>query len=66
MGIIDYVWLGLTVLVVAAGLINLFVLGRRVSQKIVKNASKSKPVLWIEGVYPTGKKGYFTVPLEDE
>ena len=35
-------------------------------QKIVKNASKSKPVLWIEGVYPTGKKGYFTVPLEDE
>jgi len=35
-------------------------------QKIVKEASKSKPVLWIEGVYPTGKKGYFTVPLEDE
>ena len=35
-------------------------------QKIVKDASKSKPVLWIEGVYPTGKKGYFTVPLEDE
>ena len=35
-------------------------------QKIVKDASKSKPVLWIEGVYPTGKKGYFTVPLEEE
>ena len=36
-------------------------------QKIVKEASKSKtPVLWIQGVYPTGKKGYFTVPLEDE
>ena len=36
-------------------------------QKIVKDASKSKePVLWIQGVYPTGKKGYFTVPLEDE
>ena len=29
---------GLTVLVVAAGLINLFVMGRRISQKIVKNA----------------------------
>jgi S1-C subfamily serine protease len=35
-------------------------------QKVVKEASKSKPVLWIEGVYPTGKKGYFTVPLEEE
>jgi Do/DeqQ family serine protease len=35
-------------------------------QKIVKDASKSKPVLWIEGIYPTGKKGYFTVPLEEE
>ena len=35
-------------------------------QKIVKESSKSKPVLWIEGIYPTGKKGYFTVPLEDE
>ena len=36
-------------------------------QDIVKSASKSKePVLWIQGVYPTGKKGYFTVPLEDE
>ena len=36
-------------------------------QEIVKSASKSKePVLWIQGIYPTGKKGYFTVPLEDE
>ena len=35
-------------------------------QNVVKEASKSKPVLWIEGVYPTGKKGYFTVPLEEE
>ena len=36
-------------------------------QKIVKNASKSKePVLYIQGIYPTGKKGYFAVPLEDE
>jgi Do/DeqQ family serine protease len=36
-------------------------------QDIVKAASKSKePVLWIQGIYPTGKKGYFTVPLEDE
>ena len=36
-------------------------------QKVVKETSKSKePVLWIQGIYPTGKKGYFTVPLEDE
>jgi S1-C subfamily serine protease len=36
-------------------------------QKVVKDASKSKDsVLWIQGIYPTGKKGYFTVPLEDE
>ena len=36
-------------------------------QNVVKNASKSKePVLWIQGIYPTGKKGYFTVPLEDD
>ena len=36
-------------------------------QKIVKEASKSKePVLYIQGIYPTGKKGYFAVPLEDE
>jgi Do/DeqQ family serine protease len=36
-------------------------------QKIVRDASKSKePVLYIQGIYPTGKKGYFAVPLEDE
>ena len=36
-------------------------------QKIVTEASKSKePVLYIQGIYPTGKKGYFAVPLEDE
>ncbi len=36
-------------------------------QKIVKEANKSKePVLYIQGMYPTGKKGYFAVPLEDE
>jgi len=36
-------------------------------QDVVKEASKSKePVLYIQGVYPTGKKGYFAVPLEDE
>lgn len=33
---------------------------------VVKNASKSKsPVLYIQGIYPTGKKGYFAVPLEE-
>ena len=36
-------------------------------QKIVKEANKSKePVLYMQGIYPTGKKGYFAVPLEDE
>lgn len=36
-------------------------------QKIVKNASTSKdPVLYIQGVWPTGKKAYFAVPLEQE
>ena len=36
-------------------------------QKVVKDASKSKePVLWIQDIYPTGKKGYFTVPLEED
>jgi len=36
-------------------------------QATVKEASKSKePVLYIQGIYPTGKKGYFAVPLEDE
>lgn len=35
-------------------------------QKAVKTASTSKdPVLYIQGVYPTGKKGYFAVPLEN-
>lgn len=31
-------------------------------QKIVKEASTSKdPVLYIQGIYPTGKKAYFAV-----
>ncbi len=35
-------------------------------QKAVKDASTSKePVLYIQGIYPTGKKGYFAVPLQD-
>ena len=35
-------------------------------QNIVKDASTSKdPVLYIQGVYPTGKKAYFAMPLED-
>lgn len=35
-------------------------------QNIVNDASTSKdPVLYIQGVYPTGKKAYFAVPLED-
>ncbi len=35
-------------------------------QKIVKEASTSKdPVLYIQGIYPTGKKAYFAVPLTD-
>lgn len=35
-------------------------------QNAVKEASTSKdPVLYIQGVYPTGKKTYFAVPLED-
>lgn len=34
-------------------------------QNAVKEASTSKdPVLYIQGVYPTGKKAYFAVPLE--
>ncbi len=34
-------------------------------QQLVKDASTSKdPVLYIQGIYPTGKKGYFAVPLE--
>lgn len=36
-------------------------------QKLVKNASTSKdPVLYIQGVWPTGKKAYFAVPLNDD
>ena len=36
-------------------------------QKVVKEASTSKePVLYIQGIYPTGKKGYFAVPLSEE
>ncbi len=36
-------------------------------QKAVKDASTSKdPVLYIQGVYPTGKKAYFAVPLQND
>ena len=36
-------------------------------QKVVKDASTAKDqVLYIQGVYPTGKKGYFAVPLQNE
>lgn len=36
-------------------------------QKAVKEASTGKePVLYIQGIYPTGKKGYFAIPLEEE
>jgi len=35
-------------------------------QRLVKIASTSKdPVLYIQGVYPTGKKAYYAVPLVD-
>lgn len=35
-------------------------------EKIVKDASTSKePVLYIKGIYPTGKKGYFAVDLQN-
>lgn len=35
-------------------------------QQAVKDASTSKePVLYIQGIYPTGKKAYFAVPLQD-
>ena len=35
-------------------------------QGLVKKASTSKdPVLYIQGIYPTGKKAYFAVPLGD-
>lgn len=36
-------------------------------QDIVKEASTGKePVLYIQGVYPSGKKGYFAIPLQDD
>lgn len=36
-------------------------------QDIVKEASTSKePVLYIKGIYPTGKKSYFAVPLQND
>jgi len=36
-------------------------------QKIVKETSTSKePVLWIQGLYTTGRKGYFPVDLSNE
>ena len=35
-------------------------------EKAVKDASTSKdPVLYIKGVYPSGKKGYFAVELQE-
>ena len=35
-------------------------------QKIVHETSTSRePVLYIQGIYPTGKKAYFAVPLQD-
>ena len=34
--------------------------------EVVKAANKSKdPVLYIKGLYPSGKKEYFSVPLEE-
>ena len=36
-------------------------------QNTVKEASTSKePVLYIQGIYTTGKKGYFAVPLQND
>ena len=36
-------------------------------QDAVKSASTSKdPVLYVKGVYPTGRKGYFAVQLEEQ
>ena len=36
-------------------------------QKAVKTASTSSdPVLYIQGVWPTGKKAYFAVPLQKD
>ena len=35
-------------------------------QQAVKSASTSRdPVLYIQGIYPTGKKGYFAIELQD-
>ena len=35
-------------------------------QQAVKSASTSRdPVLYIQGIYPTGKKGYFAIDLQD-
>ncbi len=35
-------------------------------QTVVKEASTSKdPVLYVQGVYPTGKKAYFAIPLDE-
>ena len=35
-------------------------------QEVVKNASPSRePVLYIQGIYPTGKKAYFAIGLQD-
>ena len=43
---------------------------QNVNETMVKNidkkASTSKdPVLYVQGVYPTGKKAYFAIPLAD-
>jgi hypothetical protein len=36
-------------------------------QNAVKEASTSKePVLYIKGIYPTGKSGYFAVDLQND
>ena len=36
-------------------------------QKVVKAASTSKdPVLYIQGIWPTGKKAYYAIPLHEE
>ncbi|MDO5447948.1 MAG: Do family serine endopeptidase [Prevotellaceae bacterium] len=36
-------------------------------QEAVKSASTSKePVLFIQGIFPTGKKAYYAVPLQEE
>lgn len=36
-------------------------------QQVVSEASQSgSPVLYIQGIYQTGKKGYFAIPLQDD